>query len=177
MILISSICLIARVITRTFAGMELKLKPPISETMAPRWQLTKSFRFEAAHRLGKGYEGICNTIHGHSWNGTLCVSTTTLNKFDFGVDFRDIGKFTKSIEGTLDHTLMLGESDRYIVPKSEATEFSIRLFERNPTCETIAQWIYREAVHYFAEQMPGAFAVEWVEIRETCTSSCRYSER
>lgn len=55
------------------------------------YSLSKNFRFESAHRLGKGYEGKCRNIHGHSWNGSIKVKVKDLDQYDFGIDFGLLG--------------------------------------------------------------------------------------
>ena len=69
-----------------------------------RFTLSKTFRFEAAHRIAKGYEGKCKHIHGHSWNGSITVSCSKVDRFGMGVDFGVIKQFLKQIE---DYFLLL----------------------------------------------------------------------
>lgn len=140
-----------------------------------KWELAKDFRFEAAHRLAKGYEGKCKNIHGHSWNGTLTVECWELDKHNFGVDFSELKSFLKRIEDSLDHKLMLCTDDSKLLDLCKAEGYEIVAFEDNPTCEIIAQWIYREAVYYFKSKGIKCI-VKSVDIRETCTSGCKYSE-
>ncbi|HEY1024005.1 MAG TPA: 6-carboxytetrahydropterin synthase [Sphingobacteriaceae bacterium] len=139
------------------------------------YELSKTFRFEAAHRLAKGFTGKCANIHGHSWNGKLTVETSSLDEFDFGVDYSILGKFTKEIEGLLDHQILLYADDGEVVDFVVRSRFNHVLFEHNPTCETIARWIWQRAMKYF-QDMPDV-RVRYVEVSETCTTGCRYSEK
>ena len=73
--------------------------------------LSKSFTFEAAHRLAKEYKGKCANIHGHSFKCTTTVRCTELNQHDMGIDFNIIKSFNKRIKNELDHKLLLYKED------------------------------------------------------------------
>lgn len=137
------------------------------------FNLTKSFRFESAHRLAKGYTGKCKNIHGHSWNGEVSVDCEQLDRFNFGVDYKDLGAFTKEIENLLDHKILLWKEDSSLVSFCSENGYEIVLFKDNPTCEVIAKWIHGELVKYCVENIPFAKNIK-VSIKETCTTSCTY---
>lgn len=139
------------------------------------YELSKSFRFEAAHRLAKGFRGKCANIHGHSWNGKLTVETSSLDHFDFGVDYTILGKFTKEIEAQLDHKILLHAEDEAVVGFVVNSGFDHVVFDQNPTCETLARWIFRKAVQHF-QNFPDV-TVKCIEISETCTTGCRYTDK
>ena len=137
------------------------------------YQLEKKFRFEAAHRLAKGYEGKCKNIHGHSWNGTIVIECGVLDKYDFGMDFSLLKDFTKKIEANLDHSILLIHTDTELIDLCEKNKWLYQSFISNPTCETISKWIYELAKLKFAEY---PIKVHSVIIEETCTSKCIYHE-
>ena len=60
--------------------------------------LEKEVTFEAAHRLGMGYIGKCNNIHGHSWKVKIGVECEYLDMRDMGVDFAELKTVLKEIE-------------------------------------------------------------------------------
>ncbi len=138
-----------------------------------RYTLTKTFRFESAHRMSKGYQGKCANIHGHSWNGHVAFSFETLDEYDMGYDFRDMGAFTRGIEEQLDHKLLLCSDDTEIIALCRKQGLAIVIFEKNPTCETIARHFYDEIKEKLSDD-PN-IKIEYVQIEETCTTSCRYS--
>lgn len=135
-------------------------------------ELTKKFRFESAHRLAKGYVGKCSNIHGHSWNGNLTVSTTTLDKFSMGVDYGILGKFLKQIEEALDHKLLVCAEDTELIEICKKNEWLHVEFAENPTSEAIAIWIFETAQEFFAEEEYAHVTVKSVTVEETCTTAC-----
>lgn len=135
------------------------------------YSLTKKFRFEAAHRLNKGYEGKCARIHGHSWNGKIAVVTPSLDPFDMGIDFGELKKFTTSIEDKFDHRLILYADDPLHDEIQAITPQSVVTWHNNPTSESLASWIFE----FISTQLPKNCMLHYVEIEETCTTSCRFS--
>ena len=141
-------------------------------TKKPNFSLTKAFRFEAAHRIAKGYQGKCRHIHGHSWNGTLTVSCTQVDEFGMGVDFGVIKKFLTDIEDYFDHKLILYSGDKVLIDVCKQQGWEVVVFDDdNPTSERIARYIFEEAKIYFEKHDLNG-QVETVTVCETCTSSC-----
>lgn len=115
-------------------------------------EIYKEFTFEAAHRLPNVPEGHkCARLHGHSFAVRLYVSGDVGVESGWVMDFSDISDVFKPVWSQLDHHY-LNE-----VPGLE-----------NPTSEVIAQWIWEKL-------QPSLPQLSCVEIRETCTSGCRYS--
>jgi 6-pyruvoyltetrahydropterin/6-carboxytetrahydropterin synthase len=116
--------------------------------------LSKEFRFEASHQL-PAHDGKCARLHGHSWVGWVYCQgpelQTTGPKAGMLIDFADLKTLLKPLlEEHLDHHHL-----------NETTGLA------NPTSEELARWIYKR----LKPQLPSLLAVE---IRETCTSRCRY---
>lgn len=142
------------------------------------YELTKTFRFESAHRLAKDYKGKCKNIHGHSWNGAISVSVPDKDQYDFGVDFGDLKKITKQFEDWLDHKILLYEGDKELIELCEKNNWAYIVFRDNPTCETIAEVLYDVAVsHLIKNELVGrGVKLNYVRIEETCTTSCTYTQ-
>lgn len=120
------------------------------------FELTKKFRFEAAHRLPH-HDGKCARLHGHSWNGAVIVRGPALQKAGpkqgMLLDFGEISKpVNELVESKLDHHFL-----NDTLPLS------------NPTSEEVARWMFNE----LKPRLPDLVAVV---IEETCTSACRYEE-
>jgi 6-pyruvoyltetrahydropterin/6-carboxytetrahydropterin synthase len=114
-------------------------------------EIFKEFTFEAAHRLPNVPEGHkCARLHGHSFAVRLYVAGEVGSESGWVMDFSDISDAFKPVWSQLDHHY-LNE-----VPGLE-----------NPTSENIAQWIWQKL-------QPALPQLSCVEIRETCTSGCRY---
>ena len=138
------------------------------KTAVREWQLTKKFRFEAAHLL-TGHDGKCARLHGHSWRGKLVFAGSKLErgtpKDGMLLDFGDIKhQFIKPLEDLLDHSYL-----------NEA------LVEPAPTSEVIAFVVFQRTKDSLKEQQASGHFLGVrllrVEISETCTSSASYSER
>lgn len=137
------------------------------------YKLEKKFRFESAHRLGLGYEGKCQNIHGHSWNGIVSVISSTLDSFGMGVDYKVLGEFCKKTEEWLDHKLLLQKDDLELIATCDKLGYKIEVFDDNPTSEVIAREIYKRLDTFI--KVRGINAIPFkVTIKETCTTACTY---
>lgn len=120
------------------------------------WRLGKQFKFEASHILPH-HEGKCGRLHGHSWIGIAYVDGHRLQESGSSqgmvMDYADINKVLKPlVDQYLDHH-HLNDS----------------LGLESPTSESVARWI-------FSRLRESGLPVTGVEIHETCTSRCLYTE-
>jgi 6-pyruvoyltetrahydropterin/6-carboxytetrahydropterin synthase len=114
-------------------------------------ELTRTFRFEAAHLLPNVPEGHkCRRLHGHSF----AVDVTARGVVDEGVgwfvDFADLDAAFEPIRRSLDH---------YYLNDIEGLE--------NPTSEVLAAWIWER----LELSVPGLWRIA---VHETCTTACAY---
>lgn len=118
-----------------------------------RAQVTKIFRFEAAHHL-PNHDGKCRNPHGHSYKVVVCCEgpinqQTGAAKEGMVVDFADIKTLWKEVlEPSLDHK-DLNVTLNHLVPVT--------------TAEEIAHWIC-------GEFMRAKFPIKEVQVWETETS-------
>ncbi|RAP32709.1 hypothetical protein DID75_04230 [Candidatus Marinamargulisbacteria bacterium SCGC AG-410-N11] len=129
--------------------------------------IVKKFKFEAAHRIAKGYKGICANIHGHSWNGEIHIQIEKLDQYGMGIDFNDINPFIDIITQQMDHGILLYKEDHDVVSFVEKQGYKVLLFNDNPTCEVVANYIYDLAIDHFKKKSQH-IAVKQVIIEETC---------
>ena len=120
------------------------------------WTISKTFTFEAAHKLPH-HDGKCQRLHGHSWQCGLFISSNELietgSKQGMVMDYSEIKSIFKPIlDDYLDHHYL-----------NETLELE------SPTSEAISLWIYERV----KPLMPNLLGVR---INETCTSSCYYSQ-
>ena len=118
------------------------------------FEITKEFRFEAAHKLPL-HDGKCARLHGHSWRGRLVLRAAMPiqcgPKTGMVQDFGDVSKvLAPFVEEHLDH--------HYLNETTDTVQ---------PTSELLAEWVFNE----LKPKLPLLVAVE---IDETCTSSARY---
>jgi 6-pyruvoyltetrahydropterin/6-carboxytetrahydropterin synthase len=98
-------------------------------------EITKEFRFDAAHRLPLMPDGHPYTrMHGHSFRVAITLAEAPDPAHGWIADFAEIEATLESLRATLDHQT-LNE-----IPGLE-----------NPTLEIIARWIFERA----ANLLPG----------------------
>ena len=88
--------------------------------------LTKSFRFEAAHWLPTFPDGHkCRRMHGHSFRVDVVVRGQVPDDTGYLIDYGQIAAAVEPVRARLDH---------YLLNEIEGLE--------NPTAEVIAAWFY-----------------------------------
>jgi 6-pyruvoyltetrahydropterin/6-carboxytetrahydropterin synthase len=118
-------------------------------------ELSKRFRFEAAHRLPRvPAEHKCHRLHGHSFEIEVTVAGEIDEAMGWLMDFGDI-------RGTVEPVL-LNELDHRTLNDVPGLE--------NATSEMLCVWLWRR----LAPRLPGLAAVT---VFETCTASCTYRGR
>jgi 6-pyruvoyltetrahydropterin/6-carboxytetrahydropterin synthase len=116
-----------------------------------RWEISRAFRFEAAHSLPGLPDGHkCRRLHGHSFRVEVWVGDDNLLPEGWVCDFADIDQAFDPLLEELDHQ-HLNEIDGL----------------ENPTSEVLAAWIWSRLAH----ALPGLIAVE---VAETCRARCIY---
>jgi 6-pyruvoyltetrahydropterin/6-carboxytetrahydropterin synthase len=117
-----------------------------------RVELTKEYRFEAAHRLPRvPPEHKCFRMHGHSFVLEVTVAGEMDEQTGWLVDFADI---TAVVE-----PLLKSELDHRALNDVAGLE--------NPTSEVLCVWLWRR----LAPQLPGLSALT---VHETCTARCTF---
>ena len=112
----------------------------------------KEFFFEAAHLLPNvPPDHKCARLHGHSFAVRIYVEGQVGDNSGWVMDFSDISSAFNPIQKELDHCYLN----------------EIKGLE-NPTSENIVRWIWER----LKPDLPQLFEIE---IRETCTSGCRYT--
>lgn len=114
-------------------------------------EIFKEFSFEAAHRLPNVPQGHkCARLHGHTFYVRISVEGDAGEDSGWVMDFGDIKASFEPIYQQLDH---------YYLNDIEGLD--------NPTSEVLARWIWQHLKPELAQ-------LSCIEIRETCTSGCRY---
>ncbi len=91
------------------------------------YEVTVQETFAAAHFL-RGYEGSCNSIHGHNFRVQVTVEGERLDEIGMLVDFRELKTLLREAAATVDHRNL-----NEIRPFDE---------EKNPTTENLAEYFY-----------------------------------
>lgn len=149
-------------------------------------QVSKTIRFEAAHRL-QNHMGACSNIHGHSYKlevtleGMLTASAMVL-------DFGDLSRIVKALvnegivgdrrECPFDHAILLEENDPLLAHLQKTTApqgLRIRVMEKAPTAEHMAEVFAREVQEALDWEGKMHARVRGIRLWETETSCVTWS--
>ncbi|MBP7463134.1 MAG: 6-carboxytetrahydropterin synthase [Bacteroidales bacterium] len=108
-----------------------------------RVRVTKKFDFEMAHAL-YGYDGLCRTVHGHSYKLDVTVMGTPITddknvKLGMVIDFSDFKKIVKElIVDVYDHSLVVSYRENLTGLSTNQALFNrIHVVDYQPTCENM----------------------------------------
>ena len=123
--------------------------------------ISKTFRFEAAHRLPL-HKGLCRHLHGHSYRVEVLVQAPVDDSTGMAVDFHDLKTLQNWIDTHLDHATLVWTQDEEL--KRFLRDGCQRHFvtERPPTAEVLCSVI--------RDQLSG-YRVHSIRIWETETCS------
>jgi 6-pyruvoyltetrahydropterin/6-carboxytetrahydropterin synthase len=113
--------------------------------------------FSAAHQL-RGYEGLCEKLHGHNWKVQVYVLAEKLNDIDLAIDFHELKKLTDEVLEPLDHSFL-----------NDIFPFT----EKNPSSENIAKWIFDSLKKKLYE---AEVTLSGITVWESDTASATYFE-
>ena len=114
-------------------------------------ELSRTFRFEAAHHLPSFPDGHkCRRMHGHSFRVDVIVAGDIPDGAHHLVDYGDL---------TVAMAPIIDELDHYVLNEINGLE--------NPTSERLAEWIWNR----LAPRLP---LLKRLHVHETCTSACFY---
>ncbi len=130
------------------------------------FQVVKEIEFCYGHRL-LNHRGKCRHLHGHNARARIVLESESLDSMGMVCDFADVDKAARDfIDGELDHTMLMQESDPFLPSIVDAGE-RVYVMEENPTAENIAKLIYTQV------KETGLPVVE-VQIWETGTAYATY---
>jgi 6-pyruvoyltetrahydropterin/6-carboxytetrahydropterin synthase len=124
-------------------------------------------KFHTGHRQ-LGYPGKCKFVHGHTWRGTVTVSTETFPRddLDMSLDFGDI----KNVMRFMDHKMLITEQDKTFLDNGLFEPEGVVLLKgKGPSVENVAYYVFDGVVDLIKKQYPGKsikYAIE-VTIQET----------
>ena len=117
-----------------------------------RVELSRTFRFEAAHRLPQvPPEHKCHRLHGHSFEIEVSVAGEVDPALGWLMDFGDIREAVEP--------MLMSELDHRTLNDVPGLE--------NATSENLCGWLWRR----LAPRLPGLTAIT---VFETCTARCTY---
>ena len=69
------------------------------------YQISVDQDFDAAHYL-RGYQGKCESMHGHRFQGVARVTAQTLDEIGLAYDFSELKEHLRDILASFDHTCL-----------------------------------------------------------------------
>ena len=138
--------------------------------------LKSEIYFDMAHYFS-GYVGKCKNIHGHRYRLVVKVSSQTLHESGqlrgMVDDFSEVKAVLKEVHDLFDHKLVIEENEegkRVVEKLNESGKvFEILFVPYRPTAEEMSR-------HIFNEIKKRGVRVTEVELFETPTNSCIYTE-
>lgn len=110
--------------------------------------------FSSAHFLN-GYQGKCESMHGHNWRVEAEVEGEKLDKIGMLIDFKILKGFLSTVVKGLDHCVLN----------------EIEVFKNsNPSAELIAKYIYEE----LQKLLPEGIDISSISVWETDGSQAIY---
>lgn len=123
------------------------------------YELTVEATFSSAHNI-RGYEGLCENLHGHNWKVEAAVASKALDTLGMVVDFKVLKTMLNDILDPLDH--------RYL---NDVPPFD----KLNATAENIARHVFKELSKALKKKYRRA-RVTSVRVWESEKASAVYSE-
>ena len=136
------------------------------------FKIKSEVQFDMAHFL-EGYEGKCSNIHGHRYRVTASFSSDSVigggSSRGMVADFTSVKDILRDIGESFDHKLVIEDTEEGRRIKSVLPAHDIVLVPYRPTAELMAKDIYTRLKN-------SGCSVCAVEVFETPTNSCEYSE-
>lgn len=134
--------------------------------------MTKSFSFEAAHRL-QNHDGKCKNLHGHSYKVEASVWSSELHQSGpqegMLLDFRYLSEWWGTVVHALDHLTILQKGDPLVAALRGLTP--VIVLDVPPTAENLALELKDSLSNYLiAGPMTDAMFSVDVRVYETANS-------
>jgi queuosine biosynthesis protein QueD len=108
------------------------------------YSITKSFKFEAAHRLLSMPENHpCRNLHGHSYVVKVSISVENISILEnpnMLIDFGKLKEFQKWLDENFDHATILNNTDSLFSILKEANIRVRTMPSGDPTAENMASF-------------------------------------
>ena len=144
------------------------------------YSITKQLKsFSAAHRLIKGYEGKCKSLHGHNYALEITMTSKALDQYGFVMDFDDIKvHFDQWVQNNWDHVTIVSEIDKPLVEflEKEKQDYFLIPNDNNTTAECLSEFLF----HTFSDILKGLntpnLNLQSVRIFESETASATFRD-
>lgn len=148
-----------------------------------RYAITKEFQFHAGHRLMDLPPGHkCSRLHGHTYKVIVQLSAPGVDNLCMVVDYAEIVDMVDPLIKELDHYMLLCFRDP-LVPILQKANEPVRVLRSNPTAEFLAKALFDDLARAVFDAFndpnnpqfdaTAGIMLDWVEVRESPTSSAR----
>jgi len=131
-------------------------------------EVSKEFRFEAAHRLRRLPDGHkCANLHGHSYVFRVVCQGEPDSERSFVIDYAEISEAVTPIVDKLDHTVIVDENDEQLIHHMHHMGNDITKIPGQTSAEVLAKTLYE----WIGERLD---CLGRIELDETCKASVTY---
>jgi 6-pyruvoyl-tetrahydropterin synthase len=131
-------------------------------------------KFHTGHRQ-LGYPGECRFVHGHTWRGTVAISTEEFprDELDMSLDFGHIKKIMRD----LDHKILVtGNDATFMNPELFEPEGIVVMKGKGPSVENVAVYVWEHVVETIRGKYPDRgidYRIEVTIRRRSASSSSK----
>lgn len=138
------------------------------------YSVTKTFEFEASHKLVLNYESPCSNIHGHSYNVLIELLCEDLDDNGMVVDFTEL-KYAKNwVMDNWDHALIVSEDDPEFNTLAKLDSVKIYPFKwSNVTAELMARHLFDIIYDNIKPRIKNLKGIN-IEVWETSSNRARF---
>ncbi len=159
------------------------------------FEITKTFRFEAGHRVWKQdlsksrgsilskevSQNKCVNLHGHSYVLEVSLRSDILDEQDMVMDFYHVKNALKDlVDNQLDHSFIIDKNDpiyEKLLDISSNNCLKLFVVDFCPTAEALSKFIFEFLKQKLSEaNLLGVVKVSKVVLWETATSKADYRE-
>jgi len=127
-----------------------------------KYSITKTFYFDAAHRLLESFTRKCRSLHGHTYKVKLSLQADQLDANGMVIDFGELKPFKDYLKQHFDHAVLLQQGDPLIKPLTLEKQ-KITVLEKAPTSEILASLFLNEGTKLLENKNARVSAVEVYE--------------
>ena len=132
-------------------------------------EITKIFKFEAAHRLLNSWTTRCQCIHGHSYIVEVCLEGKVNPDTGMIIDFGEIKSKFGHILDAFDHSMVVSDKDAVLVKLVPYLSSRYIIFPGNPTAENMASYF----LSYISNILLAEVSCNSVTVWETATGKAK----
>lgn len=114
-------------------------------------QISKSFEFDAAHRLHRRPDGHpCRNLHGHRYKITVNILSPFTPESGMIVDYNHLKMIKSWIDENVDHSVLVAETDKELIDTCKRLGTKLYQFPINETTsEYMAEYFKRKFASFF----------------------------